>query len=106
MKNLASPEINELQGTIEFKKNLISPGKMPPHNYWHTSGKGAIHASKFSTWKITVMVEPRKIYRSETIGGRYEITTTRSICITDQAHRTNARGYIIHGIHRCIGVSL
>ena len=48
------------------------------------------------------MGEPRKIYSSETIGGHDAATNTRGILITNQVHRIEARGHIIHGIHICI----
>ena len=79
MKNLARPKIKEPQGMREFQNILLSNGKILPQNYWHSSGKWDIQTSKFSTWKRTVMAEPRKIYISEIIGGWDASTTTRGI---------------------------
>ena len=54
----------------------------------------------------TGMGEPRKIYSSEKIGGRNTETITRSSHRTVQVNRTDARGPIIHDIHKHIGGGL
>ena len=48
------------------------------------------------------MGEPRKFCISETIVGLDASTTTIDMHITDQVHRIDDRGPIIHGIRRCI----
>ena len=102
MKNLASPKINEPQGTSEFQNIPIIHGKIPPCNLGNSSEKGVIDTSKTITCKRTVMGEPSKIYSSETISGHKVATTTGGIPITDQVHIIDARETKTHGIHRCI----
>ena len=102
MKNIARPKNNKPQGGGRFQNIPISHRKMPPRNYCHPSGEGAIHFSKCSTCKETGMGEPSKLHSSETIGVGNAATTTRGRRITNQVHLTDDRGPRINVIHRHI----